>query len=117
MKQLNAKYVSASEAGDYFQVLFEEERDSLENYFLIQRGFEFEDITPDPCYIESDDLTLCGHLKISKVGLSRNRFYLLLGDKNQNDLEIRFEISEENYQEVKRVLTIILSGYPDTEIE
>lgn len=117
MKQLNAKYVSASEAGDYFQVLFEEERDSLKNYFLIQRGFEFEDITPDPCYIESDDLTLCGHLKIKKVELSRNRFYLLLGDKNQNALEIKFETSGGNYQEVKRVLAIILSGYNYTEFK
>jgi len=43
MKKLKAKYVSASEAGEYFQVTFEEERDSLANYLLIQRGFEFFD--------------------------------------------------------------------------
>jgi hypothetical protein len=40
MKKLEAKRMSASKAGDYFQVLFEEDRDSLKNYFLIQRGFD-----------------------------------------------------------------------------
>jgi hypothetical protein len=47
--QLNCKYVSASEAGDYFQVLFEKERDDDKEYFLIQRKFEFTD--RGKCYI------------------------------------------------------------------
>jgi hypothetical protein len=45
MKKLNAKYVDATQAGDYFQVSFGKIRDSLKDYFLIQWGFEFEDET------------------------------------------------------------------------
>ena len=51
MKRINVKYVTASEAGNYYQVSFYEEKDSLTNYFLIQWGFEFEDIVPDEPYI------------------------------------------------------------------
>lgn len=60
MKKLKAKYTSASEAGDYFQVTFEKNNDSLTDYFLIQPGFEFEDNEePDPPYIESDNEKFC----------------------------------------------------------
>ena len=111
MKKLQANHVSASEAGDYFQVLFEVEQDSLENYFLIQRGFEFDDYEqPDPYYIESDDEIFCGHLDIAKAKLDRNRFYLKLKDREGGDLEITFDITDKNYQEVKRLLKIIFSG-------
>ena len=38
MRELHAKYVSASESGgEYFQVVFEKEWESGEAYFLIQR--------------------------------------------------------------------------------
>lgn len=105
MKKLQVNHVSASEAGDYFQVLFEQARNSLRNYFLIQRGFEFdEDEKSDPCYVESDDENLCGHPEIKKAVLDRNRFYLKLSDREDFDLEITFDIADENYQEVKRVL-------------
>lgn len=111
MKKLEAKRVSASEAGDYFQVLFEEDRDRFKNYFLIQRGFEFDfGERPDPCYIESDDRTFCGHIRITKAELAKNRFYLKLGDSKGSDMEIMYDTSEDNYQEVKRVVRIIFSG-------
>jgi hypothetical protein len=106
------------EAGDYFQVLFEVEQNSLENYFLIQRGFEFDDYEqPDPCYIESDDGRFCGHLDIAKAELDRNRFYLKLMDRESGDLEITFDIADKNYQEVKRFLEIIFSGFNTLEIK
>ena len=117
MKRLNAKYVSATEAGDYYQVTFEEERDSLTNYFLIQRGFEFEEILPDDPYIESDDLKFCGRPKFVKIEFNRNRFYLLLADNDKNELEINFDIPDKEYKEVKRILKIILSGYDFLKIE
>ncbi|MFQ5825049.1 MAG: hypothetical protein ACE5JB_13430 [bacterium] len=111
--------MTASEAGgEYFQVSFEEEWDSLTNYFLIQRGFEFDDDEkPDPPYLESDDERFCGHLEFQKVEFNRNRFYIQLADEEKNDLEVSFGISEDNYQEVKRVLKIILLGYDFVKIE
>ena len=42
MIQMQFNSVSASESGDYFQVLFEEEVDNLDgDYFLVQCQFEF----------------------------------------------------------------------------
>ncbi len=41
--EFRCEHVSATEAGDGFQVLFETTRDSLEGYVLIQRHFEFPD--------------------------------------------------------------------------
>lgn len=117
MKRIYAKYVTASEAGDYFQVSFEEKRDSLINYFLIQRGFEYyEDEEPDELYIESDDIRFCGCPKFEKIEFNRNRFHLLLADDDKNELEINFDISDKDYKEAKRILEIILSGYDFVKI-
>ena len=110
-KKLKAKYVSAAEAGDYFQVLFEEDRSRPKKYFLIQRGFEFEEVEPNGLYIESDDMRFCGHLKPSKIEFNRNRFYLQLAEEENDDLEIAFDIVDSDYLEVRRVIKIILSGY------
>jgi hypothetical protein len=76
IQQLTAKYVEATQAGDYFQVYFGKTRDGLTDYFLIQWGFEFEDETRDEPYIESDDMKFCGRPGIKKAELNRNRFYL-----------------------------------------
>ena len=111
MKKLQANRVCVSDDGDYFQVLFEEEWDSLKNYFLIQRNFEHDyDEEPDRCYIETDNEGFCGHLDIEKAELDRNRFYLKLADKKDGEIEITFQIRNENYLEAKRVLKIIFSG-------
>ena len=118
MKKLKAKHVSLAEAGEeIFQVQFEEKSDSLKNYFLLQRAFEFEDDEPDPPYIESDDMTFCGHLKLNRVEFSRNRFYIQLANKQKSELEINFEISNKQYHEVKEYLGIILSGLDFVKIE
>ncbi|OQX96499.1 hypothetical protein B6I21_00800 [candidate division KSB1 bacterium 4572_119] len=117
MKRINAKYVTASEAGDYYQVSFEEEWESLTNYFLIQWGFEFEDIVPDEPYIESDDLMFCGRPKFEKIEFNRNRFYLQLADEDKNELEINFDIPDKDYKEGKRILEIILSGYDFIKVD
>ena len=108
MKQLFARYVEATQAGDYFQVSFEKTRDSLKDYFLIQWGFEEEEETRDEPYIESDDIRFCGWPGIKKVELNQNRFHLLLAD--DNELEIKFDIPDKEYIEVKRILKTILAA-------
>lgn len=108
MKRLFAKYVEATQAGDYFQVTFEKARDSLKDYFLIQWGFEEEDKVRDEPYIESDDMKFCGRPGIKKAELNQNRFHLLLADNNE--IEIKFNILDKKYVKVRRILKIILAA-------
>lgn len=110
MKSFKASSVTATQAGDYFQVNFDETPDSLKNYLLIQRGFEFEDLTPDPVYVECDDLDLCGHVGIREVIFTRERFYLQADEAHKDfAFEITYQIDENNYRKVKRILDIIFS--------
>lgn len=70
MIQMQFNSVSASEAGDYFQVLFEEDVGNPDvRYFLLQCQFEFPD--EEEFYIESDDTRLCGHFEVKTATLSR----------------------------------------------
>jgi hypothetical protein len=59
MLKLHARHASASEAGDYFQVMFEEQADAEgSRYLLIQRQFEFPD--EECCAIETEQPDICG---------------------------------------------------------
>jgi hypothetical protein len=60
--EFRCEHVSATEAGDGFQVLFETTRDSLDGYVLIQRDFEFPD--GGKCYLETEARESCGHFRI-----------------------------------------------------
>ena len=103
--RLNCKYVSTSEAGDYFQVLFEKESDDKE-YFLIQRQFEFPD--GGKCYIETQGEDYIGHYKIRKSTISPKRFYVKIQRRQDSDITINFNTSTKNFNEIKRVLKIML---------
>ena len=107
MVEMQFNFVSASEAGDYFQVLFEEEKDNDEKgYFLMQRQFEFPD--EDEFYLESDDNRFCGHFQIAAASLSRDEFCLeLLPSTERKKLRIRFYTDPDVFEEVKRVLRIM----------
>lgn len=98
-----------SQAGDYYQVSFEKTQDSLIDYLLIQRGFEFEDFAPDRIYIECDDPSLCGHHSIKEVAFTHNIFYLRATNEHEEySFEINFQIDEYKYRKIKRILEIIL---------
>src|SRR5262245_16786438 len=77
IKHFRCERVSASEAGDGFQVMFERAPDSDEGYVLVQRHFEFPD--RDECYVESDDREFSGHFRIRRAYLSRDRFRMTFG--------------------------------------
>src|SRR4051795_13710324 len=70
IRQLRCEHVSATEAGDGFQVLFAKSPDSDEGYVLVQSHFEFPD--GGKCYVETDDREFCGHFRIQSLHLSRN---------------------------------------------
>ena len=100
------KNVSATEAGDYYQILFEKEFESDEEYFLIQRQFEFPD--NDECYIESNDLNYCGHYKINNAVFYNNRLEININRKYNKEITVEYQISLEDYSEVQRILKIII---------
>jgi hypothetical protein len=112
MKKIHVESVSASKSGDYFQVYF----DNDETYFLIQWGIEFDDEDDEPRYIESNDESYIGHVKVKKAILSRNNFYIqVMKGKETKEIEIIFPDQDKNeFLEVERILKVII---PNITIE
>jgi hypothetical protein len=116
--KIHVGYVSPSEAGDYYQVLFEErdpdsEQDSPDGkYLLVQRQFEMPD--EGRIYVESHDQDFVGQFKVVKARLKPKWFCLTLSRKTFASIEVTFETSPENYAEVKRVLSVMI---PNIELQ
>ena len=95
--------VSASEAGDYYQVVFEENADnSSARYFLIQRQFEFP---YEGFYIESDNTELCGHFDVNAASLSRRWLRLEMPNAKWKSIQIRFAADQVAYDELAQILS------------
>jgi hypothetical protein len=105
-RQFRCKRVSAAEAGEGFQVLFERVPDSDAGYVLVQRHFEFPD--REECYVESDDRDFSGHFRIRRADLSRDRFRMTFGRNPVREIAVSFDATESVYTEVKRVLQIMI---------
>jgi hypothetical protein len=107
-----------AEAGDYYQVLFEDLRDEVDaekTYFLIQRQFEFPD--GGVCYVESHDEDYIGHAKVKRATLGRNRLILELQRRRDAWIEVEFETSERNFREVVRIMRIMIPAIRLVEAE
>ena len=97
------KHASASEAGDYYQVSFDDgddyEAGDIDNRYLpIQRQFEFPD--GGTYYLESDDSRLCGHFKIRAATLSTAFLSIeCLADK-WTVLRIHYPAGQDDYKEL-----------------
>ena len=113
MKIFDADRVEASEAGDYFQVLFQEGPEDSPNYLLIQRDFE-EPVSRE-CYVEDGMPVTAGHFRVRKAQLGRDRFSAELDVPRDNWLEVTFAISEANFAELKRVMKIMIPHLRFTE--
>ena len=105
-RELRCEHVSASEAGDGFQVLFEKTPDSQEGYVLVQRHFEFPD--GGKCYLETDDQKFCGHFRFRSARLSRYRFQMVFGIGPVREITVFFKATDSAYAEVQRVLHIMI---------
>ena len=102
------EHASASEAGDYYQVSFDDDDDpeSIDGpYLLIQRQFEFPD--DDSYYLESDDTRLCGHVKVRAATLSSEFLYIDLLADEWTTLRIRYGISQSDFEQFERIVTIM----------
>ncbi len=104
--KIRLDHVSASESGDYFQVLFQAAEDEDAAYVLIQRQFEGPD--GGLCYLEAHDQDYIGHSKVVRASLARNRFCLELRRPEAADVEVTFKATEEKYKEVARVMRVMI---------
>jgi hypothetical protein len=97
-------HASASVAGDYMQVLLEEDPDSEGmDYVLLQGQFEFRD--GGDTYVESLDVSLCGHYRVESVVLTRRTVRVGIPSAEWKAIEVTFDVSEEVYEEVADALT------------
>jgi hypothetical protein len=121
--RFRAKYVSASENGDYYQVAFENTDPADDaadvdgpdsSYLLIQR--QFEDPDGGRCYIETHDEAYIGHFRLRSIEFSRSRLLLEIARDRNNRIEVTFDMGLSEFEEVRRVIDIITGkSSPDDE--
>lgn len=117
--RFRAKYVSASENGDYYQVAFENtdpagDATAVDGpdspYLLIQR--QFEDPDGGRCYVETHNEGYTGHFRLRSIQFSPSRLLLEIARDRNNRIGVIFDIGQSEFKEVQRVIDII-SGKPN----
>jgi hypothetical protein len=107
IREWRCEYASASEAGDYLQVLFEETEDSDNRYVLIQSQFEFPQ--DYDVKVEADGGEWYAELIVERATLDRQR---LVVDGRDDAEPVRIIVNhvadDAIYAELKRVLLIML---------
>ena len=96
----------ASSGGEYFQVSFADSEDSDRAYFLIQR--QFESFDGGLFYLESNEIRLCGHFKITAAELGRDTLRLQVAREAIETVQIRFQADRVRYNRLKRILKIMM---------
>ncbi len=106
--KFHANRVSASEDGDYYQVMFEamaDASDAESPYVLVQR--QFEDPDGGRRYVETHDEKYIGHFRVRRIEFSPTRFVLEIDRKKDNVVEVTFQIEPSEFKRVGRVVDII----------
>ena len=106
--QFHANHVSASEDGDYFQVMFavrKSEEDTESPYLIVQR--QFEDPDGGVCYVETHDEKYIGHFRVRRLELSPSSVVLEIDRPEDNIVEVTFGIGPSAFKLVARVVDII----------
>ena len=110
----HSKCVSATEAGDYYQVSFEMEDpagDATDStgpdspYLIIQRLFE----TPDgpQCYIETHDHDYVGHYRLRLIEFRPTCLAIEIERKTNHHVEVSCSLDAVGFNEVQRIVYII----------
>ena len=118
LMQFHAKYVSAAEAGDYYQVSFETDDpgdDATDSpgvdspYLIIQRQFE----TPDGgrCYVETHDHGYVGHYRVKLIAFSPTQLVVVIERKSNARVEVTYALDAVEFDEVRRVVNIIFDQH------
>ncbi len=106
--RFHANNVSASEAGDYFQVAFafEKDEDDVDGpYLRVQR--QFEDWHGGVCYVETHDENYTGHFLVTRLDLTPSRLLLEIDRPQLNVIEVTFEIAPADFPAIARIASII----------
>ena len=109
MQRFHATHSSASEEGDYLQILFEESSEQEGRpYLLVQRQLE----TPDGglCYIETEDHDLASHFRIRSAHLGRRSLRLNWGRTSEEAAEVTFDADDRTFADIRKVLRIMVPG-------
>ncbi len=107
------KKVSATKAGDYYQVMFHNGLDTDdEPYFMIQSQFEFPD--GGKCSFESHTGELIEHCKAKSASLSTNTMFISYGESRHHEVEIEYDLQDLDFQELASMLKEMM---PEIEIE
>ncbi len=116
--RFHAQRVSASAAGDYFQLsLGPEESDEKEfdpyeesgPYLVVQRQFEMPD--RGRCYIETHDEGYIGNFPLRLTQLSRTRLAFEILRKTDNHVEVSFALNASEFEEVRRIAEVIFGKF------
>jgi len=107
MNTTHFKCVSVSFVVDGCQIYFhngepEDDPESLEPYFLIQRLFEPPD--DGSCYIETSDIESCGHFHFREAELSRNRLRLNTRGEFPRLFDVTFEANDRKFMAMRKAL-------------
>jgi hypothetical protein len=116
--RFHAKYVSAAEAGDYYQVSFETEDpgdDATDSpwldgpYLIIQRQFE----TPDGgrCYVETHDHGYIGHYRLKLIDFNPTHLTVAIERRSNAHVEVSYALDAVEFDEVQRVVNIIFDRH------
>ena len=111
-----ANYVSTSASGDYYQALFEEEKESAQpdsSYLLIQRQFEIPD--NGKCYIETHDGGYIGHFRLAHIDFKTYGIYIELDRPDHRNIHVEFSLPTIEFEKALPVLNI-LSGEVDCKV-
>jgi len=104
---LKFKTVSVSISGDYHQIMFDDGLDTEdEPYFLIQGESGFED--DGFRYFESHIESLIGHYIPKSAALSTRTLHISYGDKQHQDVEIRFGLHKTDFHDLASTLMVII---------
>lgn len=106
--KIELKRAFANENGDYYQLGFENEAEDDGPYVLVQR--QFEDPDGGVCYIETHVEDYIGHAQVARASISRRQLRLELGRREHALIEVSFELCDPNYEEVVRIMRIMIPG-------
>ena len=118
LMRFHAKYVSAAEAGDYYQVSFETEDpgdDATDPpgpdspYLIIQRQFEMPD--GGRCYVETHDHGYVGHYRLKLIAFSPTHLVVAIESKSDTHVEVTYALDAAEFNEVQRVMNMIFDRH------
>jgi len=114
MLQFHAASVSASVAGDYYQLSFGPRKSADERadphevvgpYLIVQREFEMPN--GDECYVETHDERYIGHFRLRLAEFNRKRLAFEIVGRRDNHVDVSFSVGKADFEKVFRVGEII----------